>query len=56
MVKTPPANAGDKRDIFRSLGWEYPLKKEMAFWHLGSRTRGHYFILREVTFSKKEYK
>ena len=27
MVKNPPASAGDK---VQSLGWEDPLKKEMA--------------------------
>ena len=29
MVKNPPANAGDARDI-RSLGQEDPLEEEMA--------------------------
>ena len=30
MVKNPPANAGNKGDEFRSLGWEDPLKEGMA--------------------------
>ena len=30
MVKNPPANAGDTSDAVRSLGWEDPLKYEMA--------------------------
>ena len=30
MVKNPPANAGDIGDRAQSLGWEYPLEKEMA--------------------------
>ena len=30
VVKNPPANAGDIRDIGRSLGWEDPLEKGMA--------------------------
>ena len=30
MVKNPPANAGDARDIGLIPGWEDPLKEEMA--------------------------
>ena len=30
MVKNPPANAGDLRDVVRSLGWEDPLEKGTA--------------------------
>ena len=30
MVKNPPANAGDVRDMVQSLGLEDPLEKEMA--------------------------
>ena len=30
MVKNPVANAGDARVKIRSLGWEFPLEKEMA--------------------------
>ena len=30
MVKNPSANAGDARDMVRSLGREDPLKLEMA--------------------------
>ena len=30
MVKNPPANAGDSRNMVRSLGWEDPLEQEMA--------------------------
>ena len=30
MVKNPPANAGDLRDMVQSLGQEDPLEEEMA--------------------------
>ena len=30
MVKNPPANAGDSRDVGSILGQENPLEKEMA--------------------------
>ena len=30
MVKNLPANSGDTGDWIQSLGWEDPLKKEMA--------------------------
>ena len=30
MVKSPPANAGDIRDVCRSLGQEDPLEEGMA--------------------------
>ena len=30
MVKPPPANARDTRDVGSILGWEDPLEKEMA--------------------------
>ena len=30
MVKNPPATAGGRRDRLQSLGWEDPLKEEMA--------------------------
>ena len=30
MVKNPPANAGDSRDMGSILGQENPLEKEMA--------------------------
>ena len=30
MVKNLPGNAGDTRDMSRSLGWEDPLEEEMA--------------------------
>ena len=30
MVKNPPANAGDLRDMVRSLGQEDPLEKGMT--------------------------
>ena len=30
MVKNPSANAGDIRDVVRSLGWEDPLERGMA--------------------------
>ena len=30
MVKNPPAKAGDTRDVVGSLGWEDPLKEDMA--------------------------
>ena len=30
MVKNPPANAGDARDMGSTLGQEGPLEKEMA--------------------------
>ena len=30
VVKTPPANAGDVRDVVQSLGWEDPLEEGMA--------------------------
>ena len=30
VVKNPPANAGDIRDVVQSLGWEDPLKEGMA--------------------------
>ena len=30
MVKNPPANAGDIRDVVQSLGWEDPLEEGMA--------------------------
>ena len=30
VVKNPPANAGDRRDAFCSLGWEDPLEEGMA--------------------------
>ena len=30
MVKNPPANAGDIRDVVQSLGWEDPLEESMA--------------------------
>ena len=30
MVKNPPANAGDIRDVVRSLGQDDPLKEGMA--------------------------
>ena len=30
MVKTPPANAGDIRDVDSILGWEDPLEEGMA--------------------------
>ena len=29
MVKNPPSNAGDARDVVRSLEWEDPLEEEM---------------------------
>ena len=29
MVKNPPANAGDARDVVQSLEWEDPLEEEM---------------------------
>ena len=29
MVKNPPANAGDARDMVQSLEWEDPLEEEM---------------------------
>ena len=30
MVKNPPANAGDTRDMSFILGWEDPLEEKMA--------------------------
>ena len=30
MVKKPPANAGDRRDVVRSLGGEGPVEKGVA--------------------------
>ena len=30
VVKNPPANAGDIRDMVQSLGWEDPLEEDMA--------------------------
>ena len=30
MVKNPPANAGDIRDVVQFLGWEDPLEESMA--------------------------
>ena len=30
MVRNPPANAGDIRDVVHSLGWEDPLEEGMA--------------------------
>ena len=30
MIENLPANAGDTRDLVRSLGWEYPLEEEVA--------------------------
>ena len=30
VVKNPPANAGDVRDLGQSLGWEDPLEEGMA--------------------------
>ena len=30
MVKNPPANAGDVRDVGSTPGWEDPLEEEMA--------------------------
>ena len=30
VVKNPPANAGDVRDMFLSQGWENPLQEGMA--------------------------
>ena len=30
MVKNPPANAGNTRNVVRSLSWDDPLEKEMA--------------------------
>ena len=30
MVKNPPAKVGDVGDRVQSLGWEYPLEKEIA--------------------------
>ena len=30
VVKNPPANAGDRRDSVRSLGWEDPLEQGIA--------------------------
>ena len=30
VVKNPPANAGDIRDVVQSLGWEDPLEEGMA--------------------------
>ena len=30
MVKNPPANARDVRELVRSLGWEDPLEEGMA--------------------------
>ena len=30
VVKNPPANAGDIRDVVQSLGWEDPLEDSMA--------------------------
>ena len=30
IVKNPPANAGDVRDMFLSQGWENPLQEGMA--------------------------
>ena len=30
MVKNPPANAGDARDLVWFLGWEDPMEKEMT--------------------------
>ena len=30
VVKNLPTNAGDERDRVRSLGWEDPLKEEIA--------------------------
>ena len=30
MVRNPPANAGVPGDVGESLGWEDPLKEEMA--------------------------
>ena len=30
MVKTPPANTGDIRDVGSILGWEDPLEQGMA--------------------------
>ena len=30
VVKNPPANAGDIRDVVHSLGWEDPLEEGMA--------------------------
>ena len=32
VVKTPPANAGDVRDVVQSLGWEDPLEKGMTIY------------------------
>ena len=30
VVKNPPANAGDIRDMVQSLGWEDPLEEAMT--------------------------
>ena len=30
MVKNPPANAGDLRDVVPALGWEDPLEEGIA--------------------------
>ena len=30
VVKNPPANAGDRRDAVRFLGWEDPLEQGIA--------------------------
>ena len=30
MVKNPPANAGEARELVQSLGWEDPLEEDMA--------------------------
>ena len=30
VVKNPPANTGDVRDMVQSLGWEDPLEEKMA--------------------------
>ena len=30
VVKNPPVNAGDLRDVGSILGWEYPLEEGMA--------------------------
>ena len=30
VVRNPPANAGDIRDVVHSLGWEDPLEEGMA--------------------------
>ena len=48
MVKNPPANAGDIREVVRSLGWEDPPKEGRATYSSilageshGQRSLGH---------------